>query len=638
VPLIKAGSRRWNPEKRCSAVYIHRKNSRLCTHRVLAEFSFPLADGTLNNVIGRGGAVFRWAWNHRKSMCAGLALLLYLTGLGRPALWEPDEGRYAEIAREMVVSHDYITPRNNFVRYFEKPPLVYWLTAAALKVFGQNEFAVRLQAAIASVGQVAIVAALGERMFGAITGILAALTLALSPLFFAFARFATPDPALAFFLTAAMACFYISVQPVEPGGIHPGWIIGAAAMLALGTLTKGPVALLLGGAIALLWLIIEGRSRQMLGIPWLKSSALYLIITLPWFIVVARRNPDFLNFFIIHEHFQRYLQSTEHGWGAWFYVPITIAGTWPWFFFFPMGLSGSVNRGSLKKKTVTRTGSGDANDQQGALHFLLIWFAVVFVFFSIPRSKLGEYILPALPPIAIVAARGLARIDNLATAERQRLLMIFAGINIASAIAIATIAITVVPAQGLSHALGRDAIIIAAALLTGGTAALVLAGRETSTITLALAISVIAGLGGGMDARERVAPLVSYRRLAGIITPYANRGCRLLSYRHFEQGLPFYTGARETLVNYRGELEPFGPLHDPYGRVFATTSQLRKSWSGSQCLVLIANRSDLPVLAKLLSPEPTLIGCEGKKLALYNERPGTSVQNPAVASCGDRKS
>ena len=207
-------------------------------------------------------AVSGWIRRYRQLICAGLALLLYLAGLGRPPLWEPDEGRYAEVAREMVVTNDYITPRNNFVRYFEKPPLVYWVTATALKVFGRNEFAVRLQAAIASVGQVAIAGALSETMFGPTAGLLAALALALSPLFFAFARCATPDPALAFFLTAAMACFYKGVQSSQlPRGIDDRWMLAAAAMLALGTLTKGPVALLLGGAIAMLWLLLEGRSR-----------------------------------------------------------------------------------------------------------------------------------------------------------------------------------------------------------------------------------------------------------------------------------------------------------------------------------------------------------------------------------------
>jgi 4-amino-4-deoxy-L-arabinose transferase-like glycosyltransferase len=124
----------------------------------------------------------------RLALYALLAALVYLPGLGRPALWEPDEGRYAEIAREMVVSGDYVTPRDDFELYFEKPPLVYWANAVSIKIFGANEFAVRLPAALFSVGQIVVTTALADAMFGAMAGFFAALVLALSPLFFGFAR------------------------------------------------------------------------------------------------------------------------------------------------------------------------------------------------------------------------------------------------------------------------------------------------------------------------------------------------------------------------------------------------------------------------------------------------------------------
>ncbi|HKE36928.1 MAG TPA: phospholipid carrier-dependent glycosyltransferase, partial [Candidatus Baltobacteraceae bacterium] len=174
--------------------------------------------------------MIRWTRSRRLLLTGVIAASLYLIGLGRPALWEPDEGRYAEIAREMVVSGDYVTPRNDWVRYFEKPPLVYWVTAASLKIFGQTEFAVRLQAAAFSVGQVVITAALGETMFGPAVGLLAGLALALSPLFFAFARFATPDPALAFWMTAGLAAFYKAARSPDVGiGAGRIWMIAAAA-------------------------------------------------------------------------------------------------------------------------------------------------------------------------------------------------------------------------------------------------------------------------------------------------------------------------------------------------------------------------------------------------------------------------
>src|SRR4029077_8312328 len=179
----------------------------------------------------------------RLAVYAILAAILYLPGLGRPALWEPDEGRYAEIAREMVGSGDYVTPRDTYELYFENPPLVYWAEAAAIKIFGVNEFAVRLPAALFSIGQIVVTAALAEVMFGATAGFFAALVLALSPLFFGFARFATLDPALAFFLTAALTTLYLAAR--EDSFAQPSarqWMVISAAMLALGTLAKGPIA------------------------------------------------------------------------------------------------------------------------------------------------------------------------------------------------------------------------------------------------------------------------------------------------------------------------------------------------------------------------------------------------------------
>src|SRR5271167_1283306 len=212
----------------------------------------------------------------RLASYALLAAILYLPGLGKPALWEPDEGRYAEIAREMVLSGDYVTPRDDFELYFEKPPLVYWTEAAAIRIFGVNEFAVRLPAALFSVGQVVVTAALAEVMFGATAGFFAALVLALSPLFFGFARFATLDPALAFFLAAALGAFYAAAR--DDSFSRPAarrWMLISAAMLAFGTLAKGPIALLLGGAIALAWMAIERRIRQVAQMPLVWCLIIY---------------------------------------------------------------------------------------------------------------------------------------------------------------------------------------------------------------------------------------------------------------------------------------------------------------------------------------------------------------------------
>jgi 4-amino-4-deoxy-L-arabinose transferase-like glycosyltransferase len=562
----------------------------------------------------------------RLAIYAILAAILYLPGLGRPALWEPDEGRYAEIAREMVVSGDYVTPRDDFELYFEKPPLVYWADAAAIGIFGVNEFAVRLPAALFSIGQVVVTAALAELMFGATAGFFAALALALSPLFFGFARFATLDPALAFFLTAALAAFYVAARDDSFSQRSARrWMLISAAMLALGTLAKGPVALILGGAIPLAWLATERRLREIAQIPLAWCGLIYAAIVLPWFILMDTRNPGFLGFFFIHEHLQRYVTSSEHGWGPWFFIPIVIGGTWPWIFFVPLGWSAT-------RAADTGSESGAApSESRSAASFLAIWFIVIFVFFSVPRSKLGTYILPALPPLAIVAGFGLARIGTLDAASRRRLLAVIAIANLF--LAGGLFIFFEVALAPINPTLGLDGLLIAA-VLGAGAIAMYSLGRTASRLPFAigaLALAMVIAVPLASRVREDASPISTYRNLADAVRPYLAGDCALASYRHYVQSLPFYTGIRETRVEYWGELSEVSappPGKSPY--LIGSETRLRQVWSSGSCMVLVANARDLNGLEDSLKPAPVVVGCEGKKFALYN---GALAPPPAAVAC-----
>src|ERR1700683_28910 len=542
----------------------------------------------------------------RLVLIAIAALILYLPGLGRPALWEPDEGRYGEIAREMYLSADYVTPRDDFVRYFEKPPLVYWAETASIAIFGAQEFAIRLPAALFSVGQIVVTAAIAEVMFGDAVAILAAIALALSPLFFGFARLATLDPALAFFMTAAMAAFYMSARKRDFGeGDGHRWFWLSAAMLALGTFAKGPVAPLLCGSIALIWILVEGRAREISRIPWISSIAIYGAITIPWFALAAYRNPGFLEFFFIHEHFHRYLVETEHGWGPWFFIPIVIGGAWPWIFFVPLGLRDAD--------------SVEAVSHRSKLRFLMIWFAVIFVFFSIPRAKLGSYVLPAMPALAILAGAGMASLWTLDRNSSRRICALFASLNLLIAIA-AAIALFAARDR-MPFELADDTYLIAG--LLGATAIVSFTvnrhGTRPGVFAMVLALGMILIAGTAARARRHLDVFASYRNLAGQVSSNLHPGCILASYRHDVHSLPFYTGFREALVSYRGELAPFGDSPDAAASFIDNDEALRKLWASEKCFVLIANRKDLATL-DTLTPTPAIIGCEGKKFALSNAR------------------
>jgi 4-amino-4-deoxy-L-arabinose transferase-like glycosyltransferase len=562
----------------------------------------------------------------RLAIYAILAAILYLPGLGRPALWEPDEGRYAEIAREMVVSGDHVTPHDNFELYFEKPPLVYWANAASIEVFGVNEFAVRLPSALFSIGQIVVTAALAEIILGAATGLFAALALALSPLFFGFARFATLDPALAFFLTAALAAFYLAAR--EDWFSRPSarqWMLLSAAMLAMGTLAKGPVALILGGAIALLWLAIQRRLREIAQMPLLWCGLIYAAIVLPWFILMEARNPGFLRFFFIHEHLERYVSSSEHGWGPWFFIPIVVGGMWPWIFFAPLGWS------AMRAANAGSESSPAPSERRSAASFLVIWFVVIFVFFSIPRSKLGTYILPALPPLAIIAGFGLARIGTLEAASRRRLLAVIAIANLI--LAGSLLVFFEVALAPMNSALGLDGLLIAAVLAAAAIAMYSL-GRSASRLPFAigaLVLAMVMTVPLASRVREDASPISTYRNLAYAVRPYLAGDCALASYRHYVQSIPFYTRVRETRVEYWGELsEVESPTSNKSPYLIGSEARLRQVWSSGRCMVLVANARDLNGLENSLKPAPVVIGCEGKKFALYN---GALPPPPAAAAC-----
>jgi len=458
-------------------------------------------------------------------------------------------------------------------------------------------------------------------MLGATAGLFAALALSLSPLFFGFARFATLDPALAFFLTAGLAAFYVAARDdLFSLPSSRKWMMISAAMLALGTLAKGPVALILGGAIAIAWLATERRLHQIAEMPLVSCLVIYAAIVIPWFALAEARNPGFMRFFIIHEHLERYVASSEHGWGPWFFIPIVLGGAWPWIFFVPIGW--------YAMRADDGSGSGRA---RASASFLGIWFIVVFVFFSIPRSKLGSYILPALPPLAIVAGYGLARMSALDAVRRARFLAVVAMANVVLAAAL-LVFFELAPAP-IKQALGLDALLIGAAL-TAGAFGLYTLGRTASRVPYAigaLALAMLATVPLAARLREDASSFSTYRNLANAVQPYLSGNCTLASYRHYIQSLPFYTRQRETRVEYWGELSevsPPVPGKSPY--LIGSDARLRQVWSSGACMILIANERDLQGLQDSLKPAPVILGCEGKKLALYN---GALAPPAAAADC-----
>ena len=256
---------------------------------------------------------------------------VWFSNLEYRKLVNPDEGRYAEIPREMVASGDWTTPRLNDIKYFEKPALQYWATAAAFTLFGEHQWTARLWSALTGFLGVLMVFFTGRRLFGAQAGWYAALVLGSSLLWVLIAHVNTLDMGVSFFLAAAVCAFLLAQHDAAAARARERWMLAAWAALALAVLSKGLIGLVLPGAALTLYVLIERDWRLIGRLHLFTGIILLLAITLPWFVAVSRANPEFFHFFFIHEHFERFL-TKAHGryQPPYYFIPVLLAGMLPW--------------------------------------------------------------------------------------------------------------------------------------------------------------------------------------------------------------------------------------------------------------------------------------------------------------------
>lgn len=329
----------------------------------------------------------------------GLAIVFsvfYFIWLGHTPLFTPDEGRYTEIAREMLRSHDFVTPRLDAVPFLDKPALYYWLQAAALGVFGIKEVAVRFFPACFGIAGCLLCYGFGRALFNRRTGLLAALLLATSPLYFAAAHYANLDLEVAVLISGSLLSLITALKnPAQP---KVGLLYLAYAFAGFAFLTKGMIAIAFPALILAAWILLLGRWSVILRLRLFTGLLLSAAIALPWYALAQHANPDFLHYFFVEQQVSRFLSTGEFNNKTpfWFYLPIVLIGFLPWTSF-------------LFQSLVKTIQSIWANKQAHATElFLVCWLAIVFVFFSIPHSKTITYILPVFPPMALLTAHTLS--------------------------------------------------------------------------------------------------------------------------------------------------------------------------------------------------------------------------------------
>jgi 4-amino-4-deoxy-L-arabinose transferase-like glycosyltransferase len=471
------------------------------------------------------------------------AVAVFADNADRP-LANPDEGRYSEISREMAVSGDWVTPRLNGIKYFEKPPLQYWATALVFRAFGANEIAARVYVGFCGLATLLLVGYTARRLWGADQALASMMVLAASPYFMALGGIVTLDMGLTLWTTLTLCAFVIAESPGIDGPSRRRWVLAAWAAAALAALSKGLVGLVFPAAAMFLYVVVRRDASPLKRLEWLPGIALFLLIAAPWFVAVSLANPEFARFFFIHEHFERFLTTAHRRTEPWWYfLPILAAGFLPWMFALPSALSHAWEREA-------------GTHSFRPLLFAILWSAFIVAFFSASGSKLPAYILPAFPALALVLGSYLAQ------APTPRLALMVAPIA-PIAIGLAWAAwraplrareewTRVLYQEAMRHGLTGAAILFVTGLVG---VYLMRRGRRMLAIVV-VALGTVLTIDCIEDAYEELSPRQSGFIAAAKMQPYLAREPRLYSVKHYDQTVPFYIGRTVTLVEYVDEFAP----------------------------------------------------------------------------------
>jgi 4-amino-4-deoxy-L-arabinose transferase-like glycosyltransferase len=487
-------------------------------------------------------------------------------------LIEPDEARYAEIPREMLASGDFVTPRLNGANYFEKPPLLYWVNAASIAAFGHTEFAARLPTRLAALGTVAVVVVGLESAVLPGWGLWAAVILLSAPLSWVLARYNITDGILTFGMTLAFFALRSFLLRREAGRRAAGALAMLGVGVALATLAKGLIGIVLPGLVFLLWIAITGRWRRLPELLLSPAPVLFLLLTVPWFVLVQRANPDFAQIFFIREHFARYATPEASRPGPiYYFVGAFIAGFLPWTFVFWRVLRATPDM--LRER---------ARRHADELLFAL-WFFTILVFFSLSHSKLLPYILPAFPTAAALAARAILQGKN----DFRRPLLAHA------------VLVTVLVAGGIAYGVisgelahyGVTAIALAGGLLMliGAWVAVVRAPRAGRSALLPAALAWGALYLALSLAMPRVADDLSGYSLANAAGRAGAE--RVVSYRCYPQIFPWELEHPIVVADYIDELGSDGVRPSA---LYWSHDEFWRRWSSPERLVVVVKRRALP--------------------------------------------
>ena len=335
-------------------------------------------------------------WAHPAAVAALIVLWLGATAWMRP-LMLPDEGRYAGVAWEMMRSGDWLTPTLNGLPFFHKPPLFYWITAAAMSLFGAHEWSARVASLFGALLGAFSIYLFVRRWSGERAARLTLVALLVQPLFYIGGQFANLDMLVAGCITATIVLLAHSALSVERGLPYRTALAWAYAMAAAGVLAKGLIGFVIPALVVTAWLLAQRRWRTLLALAWPPGMLLFALLAVPWFVAMQARYPAFLDYFFVVQHFKRFAQGGFNNVQPFWFYPVVLAlASLPWL----PWLRPLFQRGVV------------VDTERAPLRLLMaLWVGMVVLFFSLPQSKLLGYVMPAVPPLAALMADGFLQVE-----------------------------------------------------------------------------------------------------------------------------------------------------------------------------------------------------------------------------------
>ncbi len=515
-----------------------------------------------------------------------LALALFFFGLGRRALVDPDEARYAEGAREMLEIGDWITPKFNYEDRLDKPILFYWFLMTAYKLIGVTEFAARLFPALFAVIGVVLTYLLGALMFSSRAGLFSAIILATSPLYFAVGRLTVTDMVLSVFILLALCCFSLVYFYKQRVFALPFFIA-----LGLAMLTKGPVGIVLVFLIILVFLGLRRELGQLrnLRIGW--GICVFLIVTLPWFLLLMARHEGLLRYYFYEQTLSRFFtEKYERSKFLFYYFFLVIPAFFPWIVLFV-----SASWRYWKK------GWKDAISKRPQELIFWLWGVLPVLFFTMSQSKLATYILPAFPGLALFVGQWMDReIGNWSQMKRTRSLQVACAL-FCCAMVVVLIAST--HYYGSEHQINMAGLLAAGALgFIFGLVGLLLSrhGKWLTTFWLLVAGMIVLELGTMPAVDSYLSDRRSLKTLCEEVRPKIDPNALIIRYEgDVPPSFVFYLRHRVIKVTNDKVLVHYNRLpgvvyvltqHNDYDKVFRDSFSRHVLIAGNAEFFLVANR------------------------------------------------